>query len=111
MNVLLISANTHIYPYPAYPLGLDYVAGALADRHQVQIVDMNAQGAWDTLFDVIEGYAPDVIGLSVRNIDNTDSTHPQGYLSGYRDLVDAIRTRSSSPWSSAGAASPFSRKR
>jgi radical SAM superfamily enzyme YgiQ (UPF0313 family) len=97
MNVLLISANTHIYPYPAYPLGLDYVAGALADRHQVKIVDMNAQGAGDTLFDVIEGYAPDIIGLSVRNIDNVDSTHPQGYLSDYRDLIDAIRARSSSP--------------
>jgi radical SAM superfamily enzyme YgiQ (UPF0313 family) len=97
MNVLLISANTHIHPYPAYPLGLDYVAGALADRHQVRIVDMNAQGAGDALFDVIEGYAPDVIGLSVRNIDNSDSTHPQGYLSEYRDLIDAIRTHSSSP--------------
>lgn len=97
MNVLLISANTHIHPYPAYPLGLDYVAGALADRHQVQIVDMNAQGAGDALFDVIEGYAPDVIGFSVRNIDNSDSTHPQGYLSEYRVLIDAIRTRTSSP--------------
>jgi radical SAM superfamily enzyme YgiQ (UPF0313 family) len=58
---------------------------------------MNAQGARDTLFDLIEGYAPDVIGLSIRNIDNTDSTHPQGYLTGYRDLIDDIRTRSSSP--------------
>jgi radical SAM superfamily enzyme YgiQ (UPF0313 family) len=97
MKVLLVSANTQLHPYPAYPVGLDYVAGALADRHQVQIVDMNAQGAVAILFDVIEEFAPDVIGLSIRNIDNTDSTHPQGYLSAYRDLIDAIRTRSSSP--------------
>ena len=32
MKVLLISANTLKEPYPVYPLGLDYVAGAIAER-------------------------------------------------------------------------------
>ena len=41
MKVLLISANTLTQPYPVYPLGLDYVAGAIANDHKVQIADMN----------------------------------------------------------------------
>jgi radical SAM superfamily enzyme YgiQ (UPF0313 family) len=97
MKVLLVSANTHAQPYPVYPLGLDYVAGAIEDRHQVQIVDMNVQADGNSLLDVIDGFAPEVIGISIRNIDNTDATDPKGFCSGYRELTDAIRTRSPAP--------------
>ena len=97
MKVLLVSANTHAQPYPVYPLGLDYVAAAIEDRHQVQIVDMNAQADGNSLFDVIDGFAPEVIGISIRNIDNTDATDPKSFCSGYRQLTDAIRTRSLAP--------------
>ena len=41
MKILLISANTVRVPYYIYPLGLDYVAGALAGRHTVRIADIN----------------------------------------------------------------------
>jgi hypothetical protein len=44
MRVLLVSANTHTQPYPVYPLGLDYVAGAIAERHPVCIVEMHVHG-------------------------------------------------------------------
>jgi len=44
MKVLLISANTTHAPHPVYPLGLDYLIGALTPRHEVQILDVNA--AW-----------------------------------------------------------------
>ena len=97
MKVLLVSANTHAQPYPVYPLGLDYVAGAIEDRHQVQIVDMNVQADGNSLFDVIDGFAPEVIGVSIRNIDNLDASDPRGFFSSYRELTDAIRTRSLAP--------------
>jgi hypothetical protein len=41
MKVLLISANRVREPYPVYPLGLDYVAGALAADHHVGVLDLN----------------------------------------------------------------------
>ena len=80
MKVLLISANTLRDPYPVYPLGLDYVAGAIAENHQVQIVDMNSLGECGSLEAVIQEFSPDVIGLSLRNIDNTDTTDPRGFI-------------------------------
>jgi len=41
MRVLLISANRLQEPYPVYPMGLDYVAGALAGDHEVSAIDLN----------------------------------------------------------------------
>ena len=91
MKVLLVSANTLREPYPVYPLGLDYVAGAIAENHHVQIVDMNSPGGYDSLAAVIKEFSPDVIGLSLRNIDNTDTTDPRGFIGQYRTIVDVIR--------------------
>jgi len=97
MRVLLVSGNTHTKPYPVYPLGLDYVAGALPERHPVCIVDMNAQEAGEPLAQAIEAFAPEVIGLSIRNVDTTDATRPDGFFKKHRDLVGAIRAQSAAP--------------
>jgi len=94
MKVLLVSANTLREPYAVYPLGLDYVAGAIAESHQVQIADMNSLGGYDALAAVIKEFAPHIIGLSLRNIDNTDTTHPRGFIGQYRTIVDVIRQHS-----------------
>ena len=94
MKVLLVSANTLREPYPVYPLGLDYVAGAIAANHQVQIVDMNSLDGYESLAAIIKEFSPDVIGLSLRNIDNTDTTDPKGFIGQYRAIVDVIRKHS-----------------
>ena len=93
MNVLLISANTLNTPYPVYPMGLDYVAGAISDKHRVRILDMNLHDL-DSLGQLVAGFAPEVIGISLRNIDNTDSSTPQEFLSDYQTLVTTIRQHS-----------------
>ena len=97
MRVLLVSGNTHTQPYPVYPLGLDYVAGALAERHPVCLVDMNVQPDGNSLAKAIEGFGPDVVGLSIRNIDTTDCTRPNGFFAQHRELVAAIRSRTDAP--------------
>src|SRR5512145_1465084 len=93
-KVLLISANMMKKPYPVYPLGLDYVAGALNSRYQTRILDMNEFSSLDVLGEHIRQYAPDYIGLSIRNIDNTDTINRHGFLSDYQDLVGVIRQNS-----------------
>jgi len=93
-KVLLISANMMKKPYPVYPLGLDYVAGSLRSRYETKILDMNEFPSLDALGERIRQFAPDYIGLSIRNIDNTDTINSRGYLSDYQDLVAAIRKNS-----------------
>ena len=97
MNVLLISANRLTEPYPVYPLGLDYVAGALAPRHQVRILDLNHTDAGEAVATVIAQMAPDIVGISLRNADNTDVTQPVGFMGDYRQLVTSIRQSTTAP--------------
>ncbi|MEA3232876.1 MAG: lipid biosynthesis B12-binding/radical SAM protein [Thermodesulfobacteriota bacterium] len=95
MKVLLVSANQYTQPYPVYPLGLDYVADAIAARHSVEIIDLNLLADSEAFYNAIEQFSPDVIGLSIRNIDNTDVADPKGFLHIYRELARAVRNRSS----------------
>jgi radical SAM superfamily enzyme YgiQ (UPF0313 family) len=97
MRVLLVSGNLHMQPYPVYPIGLDYVAGAIADRHSVRIVDMNMQDDGQTLAKAIEGFAPEVVGLSIRNVDTSDTTRSDAFFSCYKDLVATIRAQTTAP--------------
>jgi len=93
-KVLLISANMMKKPYAVYPLGVDYVAGALHSRYETKILDMNEFASLEKLGEQVREYAPDYIGLSIRNIDNTDTINSRGFLSDYQDLVGMIRQNS-----------------
>jgi radical SAM superfamily enzyme YgiQ (UPF0313 family) len=81
-------------PYPVYPLGLDYVAAALAPKHDVQIIDCIMHEAPRTLKTAIARFCPDIIGVSLRNIDNTDTTESLGFLGDYQQLIQTIRDAS-----------------
>lgn len=98
MKVLLISANTLREPYPVYPLGLDYVAGAIDGAHQVSCLDLNSLTDQDDgLEQAVHAFEPDLIAISLRNIDNTDALHPQGFMDHYRRLIQAVRRCSGAP--------------
>jgi radical SAM superfamily enzyme YgiQ (UPF0313 family) len=94
MKVLLISANILRIPYPVYPLGLDYVAGSLDSRYQTKIADLNDFANPDELETLIREFSPDFIGISIRNIDNTDVINSRGFLPEYQSLISRIRTNS-----------------
>ena len=97
MKVLLISPNSLTTPYPVYPLGLDYVADAIRAEHEVRIADINPLGDLEALGRTIERYAPDVVGISLRNIDNTDKLDPSGFMGDYRACVNTVRKHSPAP--------------
>ncbi len=102
MKVLLISANTLNAPYPVYPLGLDYVAAALPPQHRVKIADLNLIDL-HLMGGLLHEFRPDVVGISLRNIDNTDTTAPLGFMAGYRQLVTVIRKNTHAPIVLGGA--------
>ena len=91
MKVLLISANTLKMPYPVYPLGLDYVAGALDSRYQVKIVDLNEFEDTARLAELVREFSPDVVGISIRNIDNTDTINCRDFLADYQNLARLVQ--------------------
>lgn len=97
MKILLISANTVNDPYPVYPLGLDYVAGAVSAHHEVKIIDMNLISGYEELGSAVKEYSPDITGISLRNIDNTSPVDTESYISHYGEVIRRVRENSSSP--------------
>ncbi|MCF8056515.1 MAG: radical SAM protein [Desulfocapsa sp.] len=93
MKILLISPNTIRVPYPVYPIGLDYVAGALSTEHRVKIADLNTVDR-ETLAELLNDFGPDIIGLSLRNVDNTEVGNPLFFIKEYKELVTWLRKRS-----------------
>lgn len=97
MKLLLLSPNVLTAPYPVYPIGLDYVAGAVAGRHDVRILDLNQEPGPEALERVVASYRPRAIGLSLRNADDTDATKATSFLAGYQDIVERIRKTCAAP--------------
>ncbi len=96
MPVLLVSMNKELNPYPVAPLGLAYIATALAKAGQnVSVADLcfSAEDK-ETLRDMIKRNMPELIGISIRNIDNL--TYPKSifYLPYIKEITNFIKTLS-----------------
>ena len=96
-NVLLVSPNLETIPMPVYPLSLPRLAGAATRAgHRTRQFDLLAQGLED-LPRVIADFAPDLVALSLRNIDNQDAVACRTYLSGYQKTLELIRAQTKAP--------------
>lgn len=100
-RVFLLSSNTSTDPNAVYPLGMAVVAAALAARgHVVRQFDLLASGrSLERLGAALTEFAPQVVGLSLRNIDSCDSLSPGGgwHLEFARDLMGTLRQATTAP--------------
>jgi radical SAM superfamily enzyme YgiQ (UPF0313 family) len=99
MRALLINANLRDDILIAPPIGLCYVAAAAeAAGHEVTLLDpCIRRPALRHLERSIRNAAPQVVGVSVRNIDNANLLHPVSYLPGVVDLVRHVRQVTGAP--------------
>jgi radical SAM superfamily enzyme YgiQ (UPF0313 family) len=105
VKVLLISANTEAINMPIIPSGLACVAAATsAAGHAVELVDLLTAGdPRQALQEALQGFHPDAIGISVRNIDNQDMRSPRFLLEQVKDVVAWCRSVSRAPIVLGGA--------
>ncbi len=99
MRVLLVNTNQEKRPYPLVPIGVCCIASSLRLRgHTVQVLDLCfSRNPLPDLQRGLRSFAPDAVGLSVRNIDNADMMHPHFYLGFARDCVRTCRQASAAP--------------
>jgi len=92
-RVLLVSANRERQPMPVVPNGLACVAAALDDAgHDVRVTDLCfATDPLRAASHAARAFRPDVIGLSVRNIDNSDLVALRHYTPEAVDILRALR--------------------
>jgi radical SAM superfamily enzyme YgiQ (UPF0313 family) len=93
MKVLLISPNIETLPDPVSPIGLAYITAALKQHNiRYQVLDLCFVQDYDAaIVSALDGFSPDVIGLSLRNVDNVSYPNAISYLPFYRKIVNTIR--------------------
>ncbi len=104
MRLLFISTNRCRLVFLPLPLGLAAVLAAVGEAHEVRVLDfMFAEDPLAQVDRAVAEFRPEVIGISVRNIDNQDSRLPEIYFPEVKDLVQHLRGVSQAPVVLGGA--------
>ncbi len=106
MRVLLISGNREAFGVMTpLPLGLACVAAATAKAgFEVRFLDLlSTPDGKSATQDAIRTLQPDVIGVSVRNIDDQTMSTPRFLLEPLKEVVDLCRALSRAPIVLGGA--------
>jgi anaerobic magnesium-protoporphyrin IX monomethyl ester cyclase len=91
MKILLIQSHLGGHESPVFPLGLYYLARLVGD-HQVEIFDPNVSEHPDAdLRSWLTGFRPDIVGISLRNIDSTNKRRVVFYYRYFRDTLYTVR--------------------
>ncbi len=94
MKVLFINTNQERLPDPIPPIGVTYVAAvAKQDGHECKLFDFNFHNKdfAAALKEFIKEFSPQVIGLSIRNVDNVAYPKVVTYVDGYQEIVKVCR--------------------
>lgn len=99
MKILFISVNNEHEPFPVAPIGVNYVASFLRERgNEVVILDLCfVEDDFKAVEDSLRDSDPDLIGISLRNIDNLTFNRSVYYLPRIKIIVDFIKNRSAAP--------------
>ena len=101
MRILLVATNQtdrfmdRMVVRPV-PIGLAYIAAAVdEDRHQMRVLDlMFSDDGPSDVEEAVREFQPDLVGLSIRNLDNQSYFNPVWNLPIVKDIVDRIRESS-----------------
>jgi len=96
MRVLLVYWNPSRELLPAPPIGLAYVATATRRAgHDVGMLDLiGSRRPLEDVRDRLTAFAPDVVGLSIRNIDNAVRQRTAWHLGDAGRLAAVVRESS-----------------
>jgi len=87
LKVLILSVNLCRVPFAVMPFGACMIADTASYAgHEVKMLDQMFERDHNAkLRSMIEKFAPDVVGISLRNIDNNDLKHPVSYIRYLRE--------------------------
>ncbi|MHB8067164.1 MAG: B12-binding domain-containing radical SAM protein [Desulfobaccales bacterium] len=99
MDVLLICTNRNRHPAPVIPYGACLAADAAARAgHRVRVLDlMFAPRPLQAVEAALRSSAPDLVGLSVRNLDNNDMQAPVEFVTELATITWTVRQFSTAP--------------
>lgn len=109
MNVLIISSNRNRQPVAVMPIGA-CIAAEAAERigHKVSFLDlMFSRDIKGEVEKIITKVKPDIIGISIRNIDDNFMNKPRSLFEDLSSLTEIIKNKSNAKIILGGAAVPL----
>jgi radical SAM superfamily enzyme YgiQ (UPF0313 family) len=105
-RVMLVSTNRERQPYPVVPNGLACVASALdAAGHRVRFLDLCFErDPAEAAARAAREFLPSIVGVSIRNIDNSDAIALRHYTPEARLVFHALRAAAPNAKMIAGGA-------
>jgi radical SAM superfamily enzyme YgiQ (UPF0313 family) len=93
MKVLLVNPNRYKSP-PVPPIGLEYIACCLEEEgHRAEIVDLCfSEDLYTDIDNAVISFDPDIIGITVRNVDTVLYHTNEFFLDGIKDLIKHIKS-------------------
>ena len=92
MNVFLLTAYLGNKELPVFPMGLSCIQSSLPG-HNAKIFDLNlSPKPFEEMKERIARFSPDVIGISLRNIDSTNKRKVTFYYKTLKQMIDVIKT-------------------
>jgi len=93
MNLLLVNTNQARMPDPVPPIGLSYLASAVREAgHDCEVFDLTFRTEYAAdLKAQFLAQQPQLIGLSLRNVDNTAYPKSVVFIEGFQEVVRICR--------------------
>jgi len=91
LKVLLIDSNRLVPPIA--PIGLAYLAASLKkEGHIVRILELCfSEDVEKSISGCLSEFVPNIIGISIRNVDNVTYAHPVFYIPEIKRMVDCCK--------------------
>ena len=100
-RILLINSNKFMHPWPVIPFGLCSLATYLETigGHNIYFLDLCfSLNCTEEIHKAVQNFLPDVIGISIRNIDDTGGYDVHFLLEDVKnDVIDSIKKEFSGP--------------
>lgn len=98
MRIAFVSANREHLPDPVLPLGVLYMMSAAGEQHEKTLIDLCfEEQPLDFLGRQIDRFAPELVAVSMRNIQNADYTDTGTTLGYYDEVVRTLRRHTAAP--------------
>ncbi len=99
MRILLIATNREKAPYAVAPLGAAQLAAVLsAEGYDVAFLDLGfVTNTKRQIAKTIDRFKPELVGLSIRNLDNCQYANGKTYYEDTRTIVKTVREKTDAP--------------